>query len=431
MSGRLVRARVARHARGIGLAVFAAGLAWGGVSCTSGDGVTIPTAALTRGEYTDVIEIRGDIRPVRTTPVMAPANAGELVILKVARSGTDVKAGDVVAEFDAVTMRRTIQQKESDLRSAIATKEQAEAQATITLEEKAAAVRKARFDVERAKLALGAADVGNGIEIVSAIEAERARLSVDDAEQRLREAEAAEAATRAGLDSDKIARDRRIDQINQDLARVRRAVSDLSVVAPFDGTVNVLQNYRSAIPMGEPPEFRPGDTTYSGAVILELPDLSSVYLTARIEEADRGALRTGQTATVRADAVADRDYEATVTDISLLARIDPMTGWPPSKLFDLTITIKDADGRLRPGMSAVARIGIDRLLEVLIAPAEAVFTVDGRALVYRRAGREFNAVPVTILRRGREQVAIEGDLREGDLLALSRPDLAAGTGGGS
>jgi len=414
------------------VAALAVALSMSVAACASGEVDGVETARLTRGDYTDVVEIRGDIRPVRTTPIMAPSYAGELVIVKLARSGTDVKAGDVVAEFDAVTMRRTIQEKESQLRSATAEKEQAEAQAGITLEERAAAVRKAQFDVERAKLALGATDLG-GIEIVSAIEAEKARLAVADAEQRLREAEAAEAATRAGIESDRVARDRRIQQIELDLARVRQAVTDLSVAAPFDGTVQVMQNYRSATPMAAPPEYRTGDTTYPGAPIIELPDLSSVYLIARIEEADRGALRKGQTATIRADAVADRDYPAVVSDISLLARVDPMTGWPPSKLFDLTITIKDADGRLRPGMSAVARVDVGRLPDALIAPAEAVFTVDGQAVVYRLQRGAFEQVPVTVVRRGREQVAIEGDVADGDELALTRPDLegaGAGAAGG-
>src|SRR5687767_8394443 len=142
----------------------------------------VPLATVTRGDYTDVIEIRGEVRPVKTTYVSAPRNAGELLIVKISKNGTAVKAGEIVAEFDAVTVRRTIQEKQSELRSAIAERDQAKAQARITLEERAAAVRRASFDLQRAKLGLG------NIEFVSKIDAERAKLAVTDAEHKLREA---------------------------------------------------------------------------------------------------------------------------------------------------------------------------------------------------------------------------------------------------
>jgi len=109
-----------------------------------------------------------------------------------------------------------------------------------------------------------------------------------------------------------------------------------------------LQNYRNNNGMGPSPEFRAGDKAWAGAQILELPDLSSVHMTAHIDESDRGQLKTGQAATMRVDAVPDRAYQGTVADISVLARIDFSSGWPPAKNFDLTLSINDADVRLRP-----------------------------------------------------------------------------------
>ena len=49
-----------------------------------------------------------------------------------------------------------------------------------------------------------------------------------------------------------------------------------------------------------------------------------------------------------------------MTDLSVLARVD-FSSWPPVKNFDLKLTFKDADARLRPGMSAMARIVVGRL----------------------------------------------------------------------
>ena len=80
--------------------------------------------------------------------------------------------------------------------------------------------------------------------------------------------------------------------------------------------------------------------------------------------------------------------------LSLLARVDFSGGWPPAKQFDLQITFTTPDERLRPGMSAVARIGVGQIPDVLIVPGKAIFTDGGRPVVYRFTGRQFVAVPI-------------------------------------
>jgi multidrug efflux pump subunit AcrA (membrane-fusion protein) len=149
-----------------------------------------------------------------------------------------------------------------------------------------------------------------------------------------------------------------------------------------------------------------------------------VLLTARLDESDRGVLQAGQTATIHLDAIPDRDYTATVTDVSLLARVDYQT-WPPVKNFDLRLTFKDADGRLRPGMSATARIAVGHLPDMLLVPAEAVFLVDGQARVYKLSadGRAANPVIVEVVKRNKIQAALKGPLQPGDKITLTRPDL--------
>lgn len=391
-----------------------------GRSLLAGDEVSDDgSVEVTRGDYADIVEIRGQVQPVRSTYVTAPYNAGELQILKIARNGTAVKAGDIVAEFDAVNLRRTIQEKQGELRSAQAELDQNGAQSRITLEERHAAVAKAEFDVTRAKLSLG--EIG----LVSEIDAERARLLLADAEQRLREAQAARTSIEANIRADREGRERTITKVRAELERAERQVSALHVAAPTDGTVNILPNYRSASPMGTPQEYRTGDRAFPGASILELPDLSAVYLTARIDEADRGQLSDGQAATIKLDAIADRDFRATVRQISLLARVDFTSGWPPPKQFDLTLEIADPDERLRPGMSAAARITVGRVPDVLLVPSSVIFFEAGRTVVYRRNRGTFESVPIEVLRRGRDQAAISGPLSAGDRVARTRPGTEA------
>jgi len=126
--------------------------------------------------------------------------------------------------------------------------------------------------------------------------------------------------------------------------------------------VNILPNFRAASTWGSEQEFREGDRAWPGASILELPDLSSVHLEARLDESDRGRLQTGQDAIVRIEAIPGREFKARINDISVLAKVDFTSGWPPPKNFNLNLVLIDVDPKIRPGMTAVARIATERFL---------------------------------------------------------------------
>ncbi len=376
----------------------------------------LPTAQVTVGDYIDTVEIRGQVRPRKSIVVTAPMQAGELQILKLAPAGSTVKAGDVVVQFDGSTLQRTIQERESELRQAEDELAQAKAQANITAQQDSTALLHSRYDVDRAKLGAVLDEEG----IIAKVDVEKAKLAVADAEQHLHESQVKAGANEQSSASGFTTQESKIAKVRADLERARRSFAALQVKAPADGVVSILPNFRASSPMGAPQEFRAGDRAWPGASILELPDLSSVHLLARLDESDRGQLQQRQLATIRVDAIPDREYQAQVTDLSVLARVD-FTTWPPVKQFDLLLTFKDADSRIHPGMSAVARVVVGRLPKVLLAPADAVFLVDGRAVVYRLDRGAFVATPVEVVKRSKEQAALKGGVRAGDRVALTKP----------
>ena len=168
-------------------------------------------------------------------------------------------------------------------------------------------------------------------------------------------------------------------------------------------------------------EFREGDRAWAGANVLELPDLSSVHLEARLEEADRGRLSRGQEATVKIEAVPGKEFKARIDRISLLARVDFRSGWPPPKNFDLGLVLLDVDPSIRPGMTAVARIATDRIADVVLVPSESVFQKDGVPVVYKLDGSMFREQPIEVARRGKEQTVVAAGVAAGDRIAARRP----------
>src|SRR5258708_11991666 len=325
--------RVPKHTRAWAVLGAVVALAGAGIAMHARPGAipNVTTAEVTRGDFIDYVQIRGDIRPAKSVVLAAPVQAGgELQIVKLVKSGTVVKKGDRVVEFDATSLQQRLQERRSELKTADGEIEQAEAQAKITAEQQATNLMKAKYDVERAKLDLGKRD------LISRIEFEEAKLSLSDAEQRLKEVEAKGRSATAGTEAELLGKKRKRDKAEFDVDRTTASIEALRLHAPADGTVNVLENPRSGGPFGgSGVEFREGDRAWAGASILELPDLSSIHLEARLDESDRGRLKVSQLALVKIEAVPGKGFNAKVDLISVLSPGPFSSGVPPGRNFDL------------------------------------------------------------------------------------------------
>jgi multidrug efflux pump subunit AcrA (membrane-fusion protein) len=242
-----------------------------------------------------------------------------------------------------------------------------------------------------------------------------------DAQQKQRELTEKVKSDGTSSDADVSAKRRKREKALFDLNRAEQGLRNLQLKAPASGMVNILPNFRSGGPFGGQQEFQEGDRAWPGAAILELPDLSSVHLEARLDESDRGRLQARQDATVRIEALPGKDFKARLDSISVLARVDFTSGWPPAKNFDLNLVFLDADARMRPGMTAVARIATERVPDVILAPAEAIFQRDGAPVVYKLTGSMFVETPVTLRKRGKEQAIVDQGVSPGDRIATRRP----------
>ena len=374
----------------------------------------VPLTSVTRGDFVERLNIRGEIRPVKSVLVTAPGQAGDLLVVKLVKTGTVVKKGDPIATFNPIVLRQQIEDKRSELRQVEADIERTRASGKIQDEQNQTNLLKAQYDVERAKLKIG------DPKLMPKLDLERAQLDVQNAEQRKIEVEKRAEANRTSVDADVASRNRQREKVKDELERLETALQASEVFAPADGTIQLMMNGR-APGQGAPQEFREGDRVWSGAAIAELPDLSSVFVRAQLDEDSRGRLRVGQPALVKVDAITDRELKASIVDISVLARVDMGPTYPPPRNFDLKVRVDENDQRLRPGMSATARIEIDRVANTLLIPATAVFDVNGKSVVYKLEGSSFVEKPLQIARRSHDQIAVTGGVAEGDQIAAKKP----------
>jgi len=374
---------------------------------------TVPTIGVKRVEFLDSLQFRGEVKALKSATISAPAEAGELQIVKLVPEGSAVKAGDVVVAFDKTKTGQDLAQYKSSLKSAEAEIGQAKAQARLAEEEDKTAVLKASYEVEAAKLE------ASKQEIVSRIEGEEAKLKLADAQQKLREAEAkqkSDAALNTATIQSKIEASAKA---KFDVERAERALARMSVVAPSAGTISVLQHWGPSGPV----QYRTGDRAWPGAAIAELPDVSTLRVIARVDETERGRLASKQPVRVQLTAIPDREFTGHIEQIGAIASADFGAGWPFTRNFVLEIILDQSDTRFKPGITGEVTVVVDRVPDALTIPEQALFQRSGRNVAYVWQNTQFEECEIQVARRSGDKILIAKGLRSGDQIALSDPTM--------
>jgi len=410
----------ARWSRRVGLPLLLLILAGAGIYLGSplkkSNEETIPNAEVKLGDFVDYVELRGEIAVQSAKVITAPYNAGDLQILKLVPDGTRVQRGDVVVVFDSTSLQRSADEYRATLRRVEAEIFRANAQRDLSEEQSRTDLMLAEFALERAQLDASTRDV------IPAIENEKNVLALARAEQKLRELKTKIASARVGADADLAGIFRKRDKAKEDLDQAERNLAALILTSPGDGIITLLSNYRSRTSgmSGPTPVFKEGDRAWAGAAIAELPDMTTIHARAPVFEADRGRVEIGQPATLRVEAVPDKEYKGSVSEISPLAELDRST-YPTRKSFDLKVQLEQTDSRLKARMTAALRVEVERLPNSIVIPEEAVFDKGGRMMAYVLTDRGYQERLLNLGGRSSGKVKVENGLQEGERIALKDP----------
>lgn len=379
----------------------------------------IPTAEARRGELVDSVELRGEMKAVKSVILTAPSSAGDIQIVKLAKNGTMARKGDVLVQLDVTTLKNTLAQNRSDLKQSEALIEGSHAQARLQQEQDRTDLLKSDYDVQRARLETSKQD------ILSQIDAGKNKLFLADTEQKLKEVEQKLASDKTSAAADLASKKQKSEKALLEVHQGESRLEAMTLRAPVDGMVTLMPNFRAGgFFGGSAPEFKEGDRAWPGATLIELPDLSTLQVVARVDESDRSRLRAGQSVKIRVDAVPDKEFTGRVNEISSMAKPD-FSSWPPTKNFDMAVRIDKADPRLRPGMSATARVAASSVADALLIPAEAAFPSNGQTVAYVLApgafGGGFAERTIATGRRGDGQLEVLQGLKPGERVALKHP----------
>ena len=223
---------------------------------------------------------------------------------------------------------------------------------------------------------------------------------------------------RAGLAQAEADAGRALAMQGLQLQEAAQQVTDCEIKADSPGMLLLESKWDMAIR-----KLRVGDDVSEGTKVASIIDPRKMLVQCDVGEADISRVRVGQKGVVQVPAIGDKQLRGTLQAIDNLAREGFMWegGTPGKRVFNVTLTLREGDPRLRPGMSGTVEIAIDRAEKALAVPAEALFEQEGKAFVYRRKGDLFEAVPVKVTRRSEMLAAVMGSLKPGDVLACERP----------
>lgn len=304
--------------------------------------------------------VTGDLRAVRRSMVAAE-QAGRVVELLV-EEGDFVEEGQRIAQLDSSLMRLEIARREAE----------------ITAFEAIVGERDA--EVEQEVLDLGRLQDALSSNAVSITEVENAKIALRSAEARAAQARADVVSARAALDE------------------AKERLAKMTIVAPFSGAV-VRKETELGQWLGE------GDTVVQIVqtdVLDAYVDVPESFISAVTGESE---IRVHITALER---------DVTAGKISVIPSGDTL-----ARTFPVRIRLENADGAMRPGMSATAFIPTGAMENALTVHKDAILRDDAGTFVYMNANGQ--AIPVRVNRLwavGNRVVVQSGMLQPGMQLVV-------------
>jgi len=384
-------------------------------------GNALPSTRITRSPLKLTVYATGEVRAGPTATLVVPPAGGTLRLVRLLSTGTSVKAGEVVFELDPADQEFALAQAKSEMAEAEQQIVKLKADTAVQAADDSVALLTAGYDVRRGELDTA------GNDLIGAIEAQKNVLTLQEARQRFAQLQQ-DVKSRSATNEAALAV--LVEQRTKAQLAIQRAqsiIDSLIVKAPFDGVVAAKENRDSAggFFFGQAlPEYRQGDTTFSGRAIADVIETGKMEVRAKINETDRDNLQTGQIATVESDALPGQTFTARVGALSGLASRGNWFETSAVRQFDVTFTLDKPDARLLAGSSV--RLVIDGRVvpDALQVPRQSIFEKNGKTFVYVKAGDRFERRDVKVTDSTESRAAVSG-VNEGDVIALIDPEIAA------
>lgn len=330
-----------------------------------------------------------------------PSQSWRITITEIAREGSRVKAGDVLAQFDGSatddrvrTLGAELNARRSELESLLETQASEIEQEKVRLAEAKSiaekATRKADTDAE----------LYASLEYKKLLEEKAIAQDLYRREQQRTDlVVAVREAKRAELEAD-------IRRLESELAGAERELESFTIRAPRDGLVIVGTDRQGQ-------KLDVNDAVNPGIIVVELADETKLEVQAGVPEYAAARIAVGQPVEIDIDATGG-SLEGRVSSVASIVR--RQSQYSQAMVRDVTVTLPpDAIAGLRPGVSAKLRIVVGTERDALAVPDEVIHYRDGiPGVIVRGDGWR----PIRIGRASSGMHIVESGLEPGDEVAM-------------
>ncbi|NAZ80525.1 efflux RND transporter periplasmic adaptor subunit [Kineococcus sp. R8] len=429
--------------------------------CSSDEAPTVRTAAVQRGDVTEVVEAPGTVQPRASSAVSAPAS-GTVATLLVG-DGQEVQAGQVLMTIDSPQARATLEQAEQADRDAAASSSPAggsTADARRLAASQATADREAQARFADAQAAAEAlTDPAARAQALAAVQTSKTQYDLLTQQTRALLQQVQSGLGDLGGAVASLGQAQRL-QTRAAVSAAQATVEALTVKAPISGRVSLaatggggggaalpagaeglLQSSGITLPQGAlsgagggaapaagAPVLAQGAAVASGSPLLTVIDASVLTVTADIDESDVLQVVPGVKADLSISAVQGSTYGATVTSVdpSASSAGGGAVTYTARMSFDGgTTTAGSPAPAPLPGMTAEVSLRVKEAPGVVEVPAAAVLRgQDGRrdAVWVVGTGGRAERRDITIGARGEDDVEVTEGLRTGETVVVQGVD---------
>ena len=365
-----------------GGALLAVILIVGGIYWSRRGVVTVQTGKAVRQDLSSIVTASGQIRPLETNFASVNANTiGKITDIYV-KEGDQVKKGQLLLRTESVQ-----QEAEVNGQQAALTPAQADVSATdAAVQSASASLKTSQADLQTAQAnhARARDDFARAEELLrdkliaqQLYDQRRAEFAV--AQANLQAAESRVVQSRALLQQASFNRDMSRARVAQNRAGLTRAVDSRSktfYTSPLDGIITNLP-----VHVGE--NVVPGIQNTVGSMLFQISNLSVMTAEVKVDETDIINLRLGQPAEVAIDAIREKVFKGSVTQIgqsaigrtsgqSTVGQTSTGSAAEEAKDFKVVVTLENPPPGLRPGLSTTAKITTATRQNAVAVPIQAL-----------------------------------------------------------
>lgn len=211
-----------------------------------------------------------------------------------------------------------------------------------------------------------------------------------------------------------------LDWHERRLAQFESQLEKCKIYAPQSGMVTY---HVEADFWGNSTTIKEGVAVRNRQPLVSIPNLNLMQVKTLVHESVVDRIAPGMPATIRLDVFPDRKYDGTVKVVDVLA--DP-GGWIASdtRVYKTIVTIDGEVDDIKPGMTAMMQIQLDRLQDVLCVPIQSVERDGDENWCYVNKGGQVTKCPVETGGMDDRFIEIRTGLSAGDLVIVEPSSIA-------